>query len=186
MHVVCASLIVVSMETAANSPSRSDDAAVWSAVVRQYAESKADGGRSFAAVLAAETVPTDQMRLGRVGEDDRMPPELLRRLERENSRAAKIAGISVPPSVSLVPGAADLVRGKAVRGVESDWSTFHKKYPNRPLMQMTVPAYNETRDTSVVYFWVGWGAEATEGWVYLLRREAGQWRVAKADMCWIS
>ena len=74
-----------------------------------------------------------------------------------------------------------MIRRKTPNGFETDWSIFQKRYPNSRLMQLSVPAYDDKRDQALVYFWVGYGAEAAVGWVYVLEKAAEGWRDVLAD-----
>lgn len=182
-------LLILGVVLQAGAPTHSpatEDVAVWSAVVRHYSESKPEHGAAPLIILAADTVPASRITLGAVARERRIASELLERLKQQNSSPRVVAGLSIPPSVITLRGATELIRRKTPNGFETDWSVFQKRYPDSRLMQLSIPAYGDKGDKAVVYFWVGSGAEAAAGWVYLLEKEAGRWRVVLADQPWIA
>ena len=187
MYLQWALVLVVLLQAGAPTQSpATEDVAVWSAVVRHYSESKSLHGAAPHIILAAETVPASRITLGAVEREGRIASELLKRLIHENSSPRVVGSLSIPTNVTILRGATELIRRKTPNGFEIDWSVFHKRYPNNRLMQLSVPAYVDKRDKALVYFWLGSGAEAADGWVYVLEKTAEGWRVVLEDSPWIS
>jgi hypothetical protein len=58
--------------------------------------------------------------------------------------------------------------------------TVHTRTPS------TSPAYSPDGNSALVYFWTGRGELAASGYMYLLERASGTWKVVRTFMPWIS
>jgi len=174
------------LQTTGPSTLPSQDAAVWSAAVLYYSESNSDQGVAPGVIVVPETVPGQRMTLVAPGRATKIQSYLLRRLKEQNTATRPVAGLSLPQGVTTPSRAENLIRRKTPHRIEVNWPLFRRTYPNSFLMQLSVPAYGEGGNQALVYVSVGRDAMAAKGWLYLLQKQNGVWRVVVDEILWIA
>ena len=162
------------------------DAEVLSAAIAYYSNTKSS---SPLLVIAGETIPADQIRMGHFerAEAVEIPASITLELRNRNAEMRPIGDIQLPANTMIVRGAISMTRHFTPGGEEvADWSPFMHAYPGHQLLQLAMPAYFTPDQKALVYFWAGIGPEGTQGWLYILERRGSEWRVTWSDSPWIS
>ena len=67
------------------------------------------------------------------------------------------------------------------------WQEFYHRYPDsKGFLQVSKPVFSDDRQTALIYVTHSCGGLCGTGWVMLLSREGGTWRIADKQMLWIS
>ena len=72
-------------------------------------------------------------------------------------------------------------------GIGEGWESFYGSFPDsRGLIEFTSPVFSEDGQSALVYESHSCGGLCGTGWLILLHREEGRWRVGSRHMLWIS
>ena len=168
---------------------QSDDAQVLSAAIAHYSATRRNGSQLPLLVIAAETIESDRILLGRFdrAEAPEIPASTIQALRQRNAKAQPIGDIRLPASALLVRDAIGMTRHVTPAGAEvADWSPFTHAYPGSQLVQLAAPAYFTPGQKALVYFWAGIGPEGIQGWLYILEKRGSEWHVTWSESPWIA
>jgi hypothetical protein len=90
---------------------------------------------------------------------------------------------------SRIPGATVVLQSEidAIFSGDGWWEEFYKVFPaSRGLVQFTAPAFSTDGRKAMVYVSHSCGGLCGTGWLVLLARDAGGWRITDRKMLWIS
>ena len=80
-----------------------------------------------------------------------------------------------------------LTAGDAENVIKAGWKHFHKRYPKSPgITLLSLPGINAERDRALQYVGNSCDSLCGEGWLLLLVKENGQWKVFKKTVIWVS
>jgi hypothetical protein len=185
MRIIMASVCLAVLALMPLASQINADADVLATAISHYA-SREDRRRL---IVAVETLDARRIQLGYFATQDipGVPRDLIVAIARRNVTAASVPQMSLPIDSMMVAGAEKLTRRPARSGGdEIDWTPFLAKYPDAWLLQLALPVFDAASTRAAVYFTASGGAEAAEGWVYILEGRGAAWQVVFEGKPWIS
>jgi len=80
-----------------------------------------------------------------------------------------------------------LTAGDAEKSVKAGWKQFHKRYQKSAgITLLSLPGINAERDHALQYVGNSCDSLCGEGWLLLLVKENGQWKVLRKMVIWVS
>jgi hypothetical protein len=183
-------LFIITIAAAAASAQSKDDAAVFDASLVKFS---AEFTRLHQApptfLVFDQTAIVLEQDLGFVSKD--LPKQLVDTLL-YNSLPQSIGNYSPPSpfqlsSVRTLGAVLKAVKPGLVRAHYYNWDLLHAQFPDAAgILEFSAPAYSPDGSAALVYFWTGCGSLCGRGYVYILEKSDGTWRVARTFSPWVS
>jgi hypothetical protein len=168
-----------------------DDAAVFDASLVRFAS---EFGRSHKVepkyLLFNETTVVLPQDLGYATKD--LPKELLDAILTNNSVPQSIGKYSPPSpfrlsSARMLGPALRVARPGLVRPHYYNWELLRAQFPDvSGILEFAAPVYSSDGTSALVYFWTGCGDLWASGFVYVLEKANGTWKVVRTFSPWIA
>jgi hypothetical protein len=191
MRTSTIALFVVTALACSASAQSSDDAAVFDACLAKF------GGDFEGAHKAAprflvfeETTVVLEQDFGFAAKD--LPKQLVDALLLYNSVPQSLGRYSPPSpfrlaSAKMLGPVLEVAKSGSPRPRYYRWELLRAQFPDTSgILEFASPAYSPDASSALVYFWTGCGELCGSGYVYLLERSSGTWKVTRTFSPWIS
>jgi hypothetical protein len=191
MRASTIALLFVTVAACSASAQSKEDSAIFDATLARFSADYRrthQGAPSFlvfnesAAVLAQDVgLPWNEL-----------PKGLVDALLLNNSVPQSIAAYSPPTpfqlsSPAMLGAVLQIAKPGLARSHYYNWDLLHTRFPGVPgILELAAPAYAPDGSSALVYFWTGCGDLCATGYVYMLEKSNGTWRVVRAFSPWVS
>jgi hypothetical protein len=182
-------LLIIILSVGSASAQSKDDAALFDATLAKFsAESTRSHHAAPTYLVFNQTAIVLEWHLGFVSKH--LPKQLVDALLVYNSVPQSIESYS-PPSPFRLSSARTL--GPVLQTAEPglarahyyNWNLLHTQFPDAAgILEFASPAYSPDGSTALVYFWTGCGGQCANGYVYVLEKSDGTWRVVQTFSPW--
>jgi hypothetical protein len=184
-------LLIIILSTGSASAQSKEDAAVFDATLAKFSPEFTRSHHAAPTFLVFnQTAVVFEQDLGFVSKD--LPKQLVDALLLYNSVPQSIGDYS-PPSPFQMSSARTLgpvlqaVKPGLVRAHYYNWDLLRAQFPDvAGILEFSFPAYSPDGATALVYFWTGCGGLCASGYVYILEKSDGTWRVVRTFSPWVS
>ena len=166
-----------------------DDAAVLDATLARFAFERSQKVAPKYLVFNETTVVLPQD-LGYVTKE--LPKQLVDALLTYNSVPQSIGRYSPPSpfrlsSARMLGPVLKVAKPGLVRPHYYNWDLLRAQFPEVVgVLEFASPAYSPDGATALVYFWTGCGSLCASGFVYVLEKSNGTWKVVRTFSPWIA
>jgi hypothetical protein len=184
-------LFIVTVIAGSAAAQSSEDAAVFDACLKRFG---GEYDRMYKAaprfLVFEETTVVRAEDLGFAAKD--VPKQLVDALIVYNSVPQSLGRYSPPSpfqiaSAKMLGPVLEVAKPGSPRLHYYRWDLLSAQFQDASgILELASPAYSPDASSALVYFWTGWGRIAGSGYLYLLERSSGSWKVVRTFVPWIS
>jgi hypothetical protein len=183
--------LIIGLAAGSASAQSPDDSAVFDAGLASFGsqfEQRQHVPPRF--LIFNETTVVLEQDLGFAGKD--LPKQLVNDLLTNNSAPQSIARCSPPApyrlsSPKLLGAAFESAKPGQARPHYYNWGSLRAQFPDFVgVLEFASPAYSADGTVALLYFWTGCGDLCGSGYLYLLEKSGGHWKVVKTFSPWVS
>ena len=168
-----------------------EDAAVFNAGLANFAAQFARTQKVAPNFLVFnETTIVLPQDLGYAGKD--LPKQLVDSLLMDNSVPQSIATYLLPApfrlsSAKMLGPGLQVAKPGLARPRYYNWDSLRAQFPDAAgILELASPAYSADGTAALLYFWTGCGDLCASGYLYLLDKSSGEWKVVRTFWPWFS